>query len=300
MTGSVELFAFADTLDLAREVGARLGLAVSPIEVHRFPDGESLVRAESKDPGRAIVFRSLHHPNEKLIEVLFAADSLRRQGVTEVSLVAPYLGYMRQDRIFRPGEAISQRVVGQLLGRAFDHVLSVEAHLHRIRELSEVFACPAESISAATPIAQWLRTQPTTDLVIGPDAESEPWIRSIAHEADLEWIVATKIRDSDRDVRIDLPPLPSETRRVWIVDDIASSGATLEALVRILKSVGIGEVGAVIVHALLGQDMPSRLAQAGLDRLVSTDGISDPTNEISLAPILAQSIGKRLQTSEVS
>jgi len=300
MTRIARLFSFSDTLDLARAVGSRLELDVSPIEVHHFPDGESLVRVECTDPGQAIVFRSLHHPNEKLIEVLFAADSLRRQGATEVGLVAPYLGYMRQDRVFRPGEPISQRVVGQLLGSAFDHVLTIEAHLHRIRELAEVFPCPAESISAATPIAQWLRTQPKTDVVIGPDAESEPWIRAIAQEAEIEWTVATKVRDSDRDVRIDLPPLPAGTNRVWIVDDIASSGATLETLVRALKAFGVQEIGAVIVHALLERDMPSRLAEAGLDRLVSTDGINDPTNVISLAPLLAESIGKRLRTGEDS
>lgn len=298
MTRIARLFAFPDTLELARAVGARLEFDVSPIDVHRFPDGESLVRVECKDPGHAVVFRSLHHPNEKLIEVLFAADSLRRQGATEVGLVAPYLGYMRQDCVFRPGEPISQRVVGQLLGSAYDHVLTVEAHLHRIRELAEVFPCRAESVSAATPIAEWLRTQPKADIVIGPDAESEPWIRSIAQQADVEWTVAAKVRDSDREVRIDLPPLPSGTRRAWVVDDIASSGATLETLVRILKSAGVREVGAVIVHALLESDMPSRLAQAGLDRLVSTDGIADPTNVISLASLLAESIGKRLQTGK--
>jgi ribose-phosphate pyrophosphokinase len=296
MTRLARLFAFPDTLDLARAVGARLELDVSPVDVHRFPDGESLVRIECEDPGHAIVFRSLHHPNEKLIEVLFAADSLRRQGASSVGLVAPYLGYMRQDCVFQPGEPISQRVVGQLLGNAYDHVLTVEAHLHRIRELAEVFSCPAESVSAAIPIAQWLRTQPKADIVIGPDAESEPWIRSIAQEADVEWSVATKVRDSDREVRIDLPPLPSGTRRAWVVDDIASSGATLETLVRILKSAGVQEAGAGIVHALLERDMPSRLAQAGLDRLVSTDGIDDPTNAIALAPLLAESIGKRLKT----
>jgi ribose-phosphate pyrophosphokinase len=298
MTQATRLFAFPDTLDLARAVSARLDLDVSPIDVHRFPDGESLVRVECEDPGRTIVFRSLHHPNEKLIEVLFAADSLRRQGASEVGLVAPYLGYMRQDYVFHPGEPISQRVVGHLLGNAYDRVLTVEAHLHRIRALAEVFPCPAESVSAAQPIAEWLRTQPKPDIVIGPDAESEPWIRSIAQKAGTEWTVATKVRDSDRDVRIDLPPLPSGTQRAWIVDDIASSGATLETLVRILKSVGVPEVGAVIVHALLDSDMPSRLTQVGLDRLVSTDAIADPTNAISLAPLLAENIGSWVQPGE--
>lgn len=300
MSDSLELFAFADTCDLARDVGARLDLEVHPIHAHRFPDGESLVRAESGGAPRAIVFRSLDHPNEKLIEVLQAADALRRQGVEELGLVAPYLGYMRQDRIFRPGEPISQQVVARLLDSSFDQVLTVEAHLHRIRSLSEVFSCSARSVSAAAPIADWLRKEESSGIVIGPDSESEPWIRSIAERAGLERIVCAKRRHSDREVRIDLPALPAGSRTAWIVDDIASSGGTLEALIRLLRERGVEKIGAIVVHALLDDEAPRRLARAGVDPLLSTDSIVHPTNRISLAALLAQEILMMNWQSETS
>ena len=54
----------------------------------------------------------------KLMRALLTADALRRAGAPRVTLVAPYLAYMRQDRVFRPGEPISQRVLGQRLCRA--------------------------------------------------------------------------------------------------------------------------------------------------------------------------------------
>lgn len=295
-----ELFAFPESMALARSVGARLGLGVHPIEVHHFPDGESLVRAESLHPRYAVVFRSLDHPNEKLVELLLVADALRRQGVDEIVLVAPYLGYMRQDCVFHRGEPISQKVVAEFLGNAYDQVVTVEAHLHRIHDLSEVFTSRAESISAAVPIARWLSEGGERGVVVGPDSESEPWIRSIADESGLEFRVASKVRDSDRDVRIDLSALPPRTRTVWIVDDIASSGATLETLVRILKARGVRRVSAIVVHALLSDDAPARLNDAGLDRLVSTDSITHPTNEISLAPLLAETLTETIQRWEVN
>jgi len=300
VASSLELFAFEDSLELARAVGARLGLEVLPIRVHRFPDGESLVRAESRDPDRATVFRSLDHPNEKLFELLLAADALRRQGVKEVGLVSPYLGYMRQDQVFQPGEPVSQQVIARLLASAFDDVLTVEAHLHRIHRLSEVFDCRAESVSAAVPIAEWLRDRPRPGIVIGPDSESEPWIRSIAGRAGLDWVVASKTRLSDRDVQIELPELQPTVRDAWIVDDIASSGKTLEVLVRILKQRGVEHVGAIVVHALMDDETPDRLARCGLDVLVSSDSITDSSNGISLAPLLAGEIAARARISEAS
>lgn len=289
----LELLAFPDSLALASKVAGLLGVAALPIEVHAFPDGESLVRAVRRAQGeaaRVLVFRSLDDPNQKLLEVLFAADALRRQGARSVGLVAPYLGYMRQDRVFREGEPISQRVVAGLLDTGFDEVLTVEAHLHRIEHLGQIFRARARSVSAAEPIADWLRSGSRADLLVGPDAESLPWIRDIARRANRTWCLGSKTRHSDREVRIDLPELPAGVRSAWIIDDIASSGGTLEAIVRILKQRGVGRIGAIVVHPLLAPGTAARLARAGLDELVSADGIEHETNAIGLAPLLARSI----------
>ena len=300
MTANLELFSFPESVELARSVGRRLGLAVRPVSIHRFPDGESLVRLQSLDRSRAIIFRALDHPNDKIFEVLLAADALRRQGVKKVGLVAPYLGYMRQDRVFEAGEPISQQVLARLLDSAFDDVLTVEAHLHRIHRLSEIFSISAESVSASGPIADWLIQRPDQAVLIGPDEESKPWIRSIEQRAGRQWFLASKKRYSDNEVRIDLPPLPPETREAWIIDDIASSGATLETLSRILKQRGLRNIGAIVVHALFEQTTSDRLTQAGLDHLVSTDSITHPTNEISLAALLTEQISNRMPITEAT
>jgi ribose-phosphate pyrophosphokinase len=295
-----ELFTFAECEDLARRVADRLNCPLRPIEVHSFPDGESLVRAQSSTPGQALLFRSLDDPNEKLIELLFAADALRRQGVTKIGLVAPYLGYMRQDRVFEAGQSLSQRVVASLLGGAFDDVLTVEAHLHRIQDLDDIFPCPARSISAAAAITDWLRADPRPSFLVGPDSESEPWIRAIADNAQLNWSIASKHRQGDRDVRIDLPPLPPDTRNVWIIDDIGSSGQTLETVARILGQRGVEEIGAIVVHALFSPGAPERLREAGIARLVSCDSVVHSSNEIGLAVTLAAEIERRWSLREVA
>lgn len=296
----LELFTFPDCQELARGVADRLELPLHPVEVHTFPDGESVVRAQSNTPGRALLFRSLNDPNQKLIEVLFAADALRRQGVARIGLVAPYLGYMRQDQVFLSGQSLSQQVAAHLLGGAFDDVLTVEAHLHRIHALSEIFPCPAQSISAAPAITDWLRASRRPSLVIGPDSESEPWVRAIADEAKLGWAIASKRRHGDRDVRIDMPPLPADARNVWIVDDIGSSGTTLEAIAAILKQRGVEKIGAIVVHALFGPDATQRLRRAGISRLISSDSVVHSSNEIGLAPLLATEIERRWSSREVT
>lgn len=232
---------------------------------------------------------ALHHPNSKLVEILLAGDALRRAGAHRVTLVAPYLPYMRQDAVFAPGEPISQYVIGDCLHRAFDRVLTVEAHLHRTMRLSDVISPRAKSYSAAPVIACWVQKTGPQTLIVGPDSESEPWIRAIARAAQCPWVVGEKSRLGDHRVAIHFSALPTTTRAV-VVDDIASSGATLSAAARALRRAGVATVDAVIVHAIFAPGAQQRITRAGIRHVVSCDTIPHPTNEISVASLLANAV----------
>ncbi len=288
MSHRVRLHGFADTALFARRLAGAARLPLATVRVHRFPDGETLVRA-AVPPGRhAFVVRSLHDPNAKLVETALAADALRRAGAARVTLVAPYLPYMRQDRVFRAGEPVSQRVVGRWLGDVFDGVITIEAHLHRIRRLSAVIAGRSRSLSAAPAVSDWLARARAT-WVIGPDAESEPWIRTIARAAGASWVVARKTRHGDRRVTVRVPAVPVGARAV-IVDDVASSGATIAATARALRRQGVRTVDAVVAHAIFAPGAERRIRAAGVRRLVSCDTIPHPTNAIRVAPLMAAAL----------
>jgi ribose-phosphate pyrophosphokinase len=278
---------FPDSLVLARSLARSLGTRLARVDLHRFPDGETRVRVEPSD-APAVLVRSLDDPNAKIFELLLAASALRDAGAERVMLVAPYLAYMRQDAAFAPGEAVSQRVVGDLLGRSFDRVLCVEPHLHRVQSLAEVFpGGEAEGVSAAPAIADWISAQSRSGFVVGPDEESAPWVRAIAERARLPFAVAKKERHGDDAVEVHLPSGRAPCPRAWIVDDIASSGATLAATARALFAAGADEVGAVVVHAIVAPGAAERMRAAGISRFVSCDTIAHPTNAIHVAPLLA-------------
>jgi len=106
------LLYFEDEAAPAVRLAEAAGMQATLVECHRFPDGELKLRLPTPLPERVVVFRGLHQPNEKLVALLLAARTARELGARDLTLVTPYLGYMRQDMAFRPGEAVSQRIVG--------------------------------------------------------------------------------------------------------------------------------------------------------------------------------------------
>jgi len=283
---AARIHCFADTDAFGRALARSARLGIARIVVHRFPDAESSVRVRRPVGRHAIVVRSLADPNAKLLEVALAADALRRAGARRVTLVAPYLPYMRQDAVFHPGEANSQRVVCGWLGTHFDGLLTLEPHLHRISTLAEVFPGRARALSAAPLFRDWLRRAGPSTLLVGPDRESEPWIRAIASGTGNPWTVGIKTRLGDRRVRIRFDAVPSQSRAL-IVDDIASSGITLAEAARALRARGFRRVDAAVVHAIFAPGSIGRIRAAGIRSIISCDTIPHPTNRLRAARLFA-------------
>jgi len=277
----------------AQRLAARLGLAAHEIALHLFPDGELRVTVGPATP-TTIVFASLDRPNDKLLALLFATEALRRGGARRLVLVAPYLCYMRQDAAFHAGEAISQRVIGPLLARAFDRVVTVDAHLHRTGRIEEVFpGGEASNLSAMPAIAAALRADhvdPAT-VIAGPDEESRPWVADLAGRLGLAHAVARKTRRGDRSVDLAFTgPDLFAGRPVVMVDDIVSSGGTLITCAGVLAAAGARSVDAIVTHALFAPELVSQLFAAGIRSVKSTDSVTHPTNAIALDEVLAEAL----------
>lgn len=285
------LLAFDDEWDIARRLAGACGRGCAAIERHRFPDGELRLRLPATLPARVVLYRSLAEPNEKLVELLLAADTARQLGARHLTLVAPYLGYMRQDIAFQAGEAVSQRIVGRFLASMFDAVVTVDPHLHRISTLREAVPIDgALALSAAPLIGRFLREHCPGALLVGPDEESAQWVASAAKAGGLTWAVAHKTRHGDREVAIDLPGQDVTGRAVVLMDDVASTGTTLLRAAQGLRAAGAAAVDIVVTHGLFVGDALAQLRAAGVGRIWSADTVPHQTNAISVLGLIAEAL----------
>jgi len=266
---------------------------VGEIGVHTFPDGETYLRYLTEPSGRRVVIVcSLDRPNAKLLSLIFAAATARELGATEVALVAPYLAYMRQDRRFKPGEAVTSRQVAELLSNAFDWIVTVDPHLHRYASLGEIYRIPSRVVHASPLLATWISGNIDKPHIIGPDRESEQWVSAVAKAAGAPYSVLEKIRHGDRDVEISLGPLQDLGNRTPVlVDDIISSGRTMIKAARLLKTIGASAPVCVAVHGLFAEDSHALLVGEGA-RVVTANTIPHSTNEIDVTPLVAAAVSE--------
>lgn len=288
---NINLIYFESQAKSALILAFLMDLECKPILRHNFLDGEFKLQLPENLSKRVYLFYTLDHPSDKFLELLFTARTARSMGVQHLTLVAPYLAYMRQDAAFHPGEVVSQRVIGDLLASLFDDVITVDPHLHRITKLEE--AIPVEHaivISAAPLLGQFVAQQRLNPLLIGPDSESTQWIEQAALENRLDYAVASKTRHSDLEVDIELPEIQIQGRSVVLLDDIASSGHTLARAAELLLGAGAKTVDVAITHALFDADSHALLKRSGIQNIWSTNTVEHPSNVVSVLPEIARAL----------
>ena len=275
------------------ELARALKLPCSDISIHHFPDKESRVTLPEEKSNHVIVYLSLDYPNNKLVELLLISKTLRQRGCQRITLVAPYLGYMRQDKSFHSGEVISQQIIGQWLSELIDDVITVDPHLHRINSLDAVIPdTNNQSISACPNLGEFVKMLNKKVHLLGPDEESLQWVKQVAEISGVSYSVATKQRHSDTGVNIQLPEHNYNNQHIILVDDVISTGHTVAETAIQLYSAGAKQVDVLVTHALFAKDAMEILLNANIKDIWSSDSISHKTNAISLTNLLAESIKK--------
>ena len=277
---------------MAGQLAAALPAQSIPVTVRRFPDGESHVRVEGQVAGRQVVIVcTLDRPDDKLVPLLLLACAAREAGAAAIGLVAPYLAYMRQDQRFAPGETISAQHVAGWISRHVDWLVTVDPHLHRIADLSEVYAIRTRVARAAAPVARWVSAEVRLPLLVGPDEESAQWVSAVAALAGAPFLVLHKTRHGDRSVEVSIPEVARwHDHTPVLIDDIVSTARTMIETTGHLRRAGMAAPVCVAVHAVFAQGALEALHAAGAARIVSCDTIAHPSNRIALADTMAAAV----------
>lgn len=285
------IYTFPGYVTQGTHLAEKLQIPCHEVKVHRFPDKESLVTLPATCSEHAIFYLSLDYPNNKLIELLFACKTARQQGVKRISLLAPYLCYMRQDIAFHDTEAVSQQIIGQWLSELVDDVITIDPHLHRHSNLDEVIPDTNNIVLSATEqLGEFVLSLKQTVHLLGPDEESKQWVQRVAKISGSSFSVATKKRFSDTRVEIALPEKTYQKQHIILIDDVISTGHTIAETAKRLYQLDAFQVDVMTTHALFSEGALTLLKDAKIKNIWSSDTISHSSNSISLTPLIAKAL----------
>jgi len=292
------VFSGSSNLSLAKKLADGLGLRLGKIELSRFADDEARVWVREKKVGReVVVIQSLSQPSDHhLVEFSLICDALRRMGVRNITAVIPWLGYSRQDKVFRQGEPLSVEVVAKILQLAqLKKVITFDLHNPAIKRF---FRVEVVNLSARSLLVEYFKPMASKDMVIvAPDAGAVTSSSLLAKELGVRLVVVDKYRDLATG-KIIIKGMKGEVKnkQVIILDDMIVGGGTLIKASQWLKQKGAREVLVGVTHHLQIPGVQKKLEENFVKLVVATDTIesrvrSNKLKIVSVADMLAEAIG---------
>jgi ribose-phosphate pyrophosphokinase len=283
---------------LAAAVAECLGVPLAAREASRFPDGEMHIEVGTSVRGCDVYLIQPTSPTaeEHVFQLLLLADACRRAGSARLTAVVPYFGYARQDRRATGREPVGARVVADLIATVgIGRTVAVDLHA----PLEGVFGQPLEHLTAVPLLAERLRSLGTAGrVVVAPDLGATKLAERYARLLALPVAFVHKRRVSGEEVTVRGVTGEVKDRLPLVVDDMITTGGTVEAAIRAVLEAGArADVVVAATHGLLVGRAVERLAALPVTRLVTSDSVlssagSLPVERVSLAPHLADAISR--------
>lgn len=285
-------FALPGNEILNKSLSEKCNAELGDMTIRPFPDGETFVKINSDVYNKKVILVcTLNQPDSKLLPLYFLAKTAKALGAKHICLVAPYLAYMRQDKSFNPGEAITSEYFATLLSSCVDSLITVDPHLHRRNNLSEIYSIPTQTLHAADLICNWIKNNIKDPVLIGPDSESEQWVSEVAKNANAAYVVLQKIRNGDNNVQVSIPHLEKfKEHTPVLIDDIVSTARTMIETVKHLKNLKMKAPVCIGVHAVFAGDAYQDLLNEGASKIITCNTIPHPSNAIDVSDLLVKYI----------
>jgi len=278
------------------------------LESRKFPDGEGYVRVPSDSfelvRSEPVILVSNTYPDSgimRTILLLEAIGDVRRGDLSNykglepqelddvgpgIYLAIPYYGYARQDKRFSPGEAVSARVIAEIMGDKCDGIVILDLHEPKVLDGLGV---PVRFVSSMPEIADLLGKEGSPDFILSPDKGAISRASEVAELMGSEFSYLEKTRIDAHTIEHTPKDLDVEGKVVAIVDDMISTGGTICRASDALRRQGATAVFAACTHGLFTGGALSRLANH-VDGVFTTDSLPNPRAVVSAAPALARGL----------
>lgn len=309
-THDIKLFTGRSNPKLAGEIAKYLGTSIAPMIVKNFADGEIYVQVQESIRGDDVfVIQPLCNPvNENLVELLIIIDAFKRASAKTITAVIPYYGYARQDRKTSGREAITAKLVADVLTTAgADRILAMDLHTGQIQGFFNILV---DHIFATPVLVDYIKglNLPASDIVaVSPDTGGVPRTRYFAKEINCSLAIIDKRRDRHNEAIASHVIGDVKDKICIMFDDIIDTAGTICEAARVLKENGAKDVYVCAAHPVFSGPALTRLENAPIKEIIVTntipldiDNLPAKIKQLSVAPLLGEAISRIHDDESVS
>jgi ribose-phosphate pyrophosphokinase len=299
MADTLKILSGNANIPLAKAICDHAGVALGECEIVKFSNENLKVKICDSVRGQDvfIVQPSCPPVNEGIIELLIMIDAAKHASAGRITAVVPYFPYVRSDKKDEPRISITARLMADLLQTAgADRVMTMNLHSPQI---AGFFRIPVDHLLAGRILCEHFKKCGTENtVVVAPDAGSAKRAGAYAVRLGLPLAILDKRRHDDTEN----PAIHNvigdvKGKRALIFDDEIATGGSILEVVKALENLGVTEISACCVHAVLSANAPERLKNSSLNQFVVTDSVSIPEEKkfdrmtvISVAEMFAKAI----------
>lgn len=304
----IKLFSGSANQQLAQAIADHLGVELGGMKIANFSDGEIYVQIQESVRGDDVfIVQPICHPvNYHLMELLIMLDAFKRASARQVTAVVPYYAYARQDRKAHGREAITAKLVADLLTTAgADRVVAMDLHAPQIQGFFDILV---DHLFASPVLLEYLKDKQLEDVVVvSPDVGGVTRARAYAKKLDAPIAIIDKRRTAHNVAEVMSVIGDVKGKTAIIVDDMVDTAGTLVAGARLLEEEGAKVVYACCTHGVLSGPAIERVRNSNLKELIITDSIQLPTEkrlpnitQLSTASLLGEAINRIHEDVSVS
>jgi ribose-phosphate pyrophosphokinase len=307
---SLKIFSGTANPELAREVADYLEISLGQVKISPFSDGEIYVQIQESVRGiDCFVIQPTCTPvNENLMELLILIDALKRASAGRITVVIPYFGYGRQDRKAAGREAITAKLVADLLTTAgAQRVVGLDLHAPQIMGFFNILV---DHLYASPVLLEYIRANLASNdiVVVSPDVGGVARARAFAkklNDAPIAIIDKRRTKHNEAEVLNIVGEVKGKT--AIMVDDMIDTAGTIVKGAELLAKEGAKAIYACTTHPVLSGPALERINQSPIEKLVVTNSIPHDQKrigkkivQVSVAKLLGEAIARIHDDSSVS
>lgn len=246
-------------------------------KISHYKDGEILVHLDEKVKDKKVfVLGSTYPPAENVLELIILINTLKENGAKEIVVLIPYFGYGKQDRIKYSGDAMSAKLMAEIIQLAgAKEIIALDLHSQLVKKyFANIINLNANQLLSS----YFADINKEEYVVVAPDMGGVTRAKKFAKELGIKNVaIIEKSRPKIDESKVVKMTGKVKDKNCVIVDDLSQTGGTLIKGAKYLKTKGAKDVYVVLTHLVATGPVIKNLGKdRNIKKIVTTNSIDLP------------------------